>query len=92
MEARVSSVIKQVEAVDDRMLEQHKHVWIITGTISITVLIIALVVCLLCRCSTRARRKIRDIRGNFSELTRRVLEPEVEHQLRINPKVNSSEF
>ena len=84
VEARVSSVIKQVEAVDDRMLAQHKHVWIITGTISITVLIIALVVCLLCRCSTRARRKIRDIRGNFSELTRRVLEPEVEHQLRIN--------
>ena len=84
VEARVSSVIQQVERVDDRMLEQHRHVWIITGTISVTILIIALIVCLLCRYSTRARRKIRDIRGNFSELKRTVLEPEVEHQLRIN--------
>jgi len=84
MEARVSSVIRQVEQVDDRMLTQHKHVWIITGTISASILIIALIICLLCRYSTRARRKIRDIRGNFSELTRKVLEPEVERQLRIN--------
>jgi hypothetical protein len=86
VEARVSSVIKQVEQVDDRMLEQTKHVWILTGAISAAVLIIAILICLLCRYSTRARRKIRDIRGNFSELTQRVLEPEIRDSVTIaNP-------
>jgi hypothetical protein len=77
VESRVSSVIRQVERVDSQMLEQHRHVWILTGAISLTVMIIVLAIYLLYRFSTRARRKIRDIRGNFSELKRKVLEPEV---------------
>ena len=77
VESRVSSVIKQVEIVDDKMFEQHRHVWILTGTISLTILLIVIAILLLYRFSTRARRKIRDIRGNFSELTRKVLEPEI---------------
>ena len=44
-----------------------------------------LAVYLLYRFSTRARRKIRDIRGNFSELTRKVLEPEIDIELNVNP-------
>jgi hypothetical protein len=59
------------------MFEQHRHVWILTGTISLTILLIVIAILLLYRFSTRARRKIRDIRGNFSELTRKVLEPEI---------------
>jgi hypothetical protein len=79
VEARVSSVIRQVEQVDNRMFEQHRHVWILTGTISLTVLIIVLAILLLYRFSTRARRKIRDIRGNFSELTRKVINFELDN-------------
>ena len=78
VEHRVSSVIRQVEQVDNRMLEQHTHVWILTGAISLSVMIIALAIFLLYKFSTRARRKIRDIRGNFSELKRKVLEPEID--------------
>ena len=34
VESRVSSVIRQVEQVDNKMLEQHTHVWVLTGAIS----------------------------------------------------------
>ena len=78
VESRVSSVIRQVERVDNQMLEQHKHVWYLTGAISLTVMLIILAIYLLYRFSTRARRKIRDMRGNFSELKRKVLEPEID--------------
>ena len=84
VESRVSSVIRQVEQVDNKMLEQHTHVWILTGAISLTVMLTLLAVYLLYRFSTRARRKIRDIRGNFSELTRKVLETEIDAEERIN--------
>ena len=84
VEARVSSVIKQVEMVDDRMFEQHRHVWILTGTISLTILIIVIAMLLLYRYSTRARRKIRDIRGNFSELTRKVILHELDNPVNGN--------
>jgi hypothetical protein len=84
VESRVSSVIRQVEQVDNKMLEQHKHVWILTGTISLSIMLIVLAIYLLYRFSTRARRKIRDIRGNFSELKRKVLEPEIDIPININ--------
>jgi len=78
VEARVQSVIRQVEQVDIQMIEQHKHVWILTGTISFSILLIVLTICLLYRYSTRARRKIRDIRSNFSEFSKKVFDPDVE--------------
>jgi hypothetical protein len=84
VESRVSSVIRQVEQVDNKILEQHTHVWILTGAISLTVMLTLLAVYLLYRFSTRARRKIRDIRGNFSELKRKVLETEIDMEERIN--------
>ena len=84
VESRVSSVIRQVEQVDNKMLEQHTHVWILTGAISLTILLTLLAVYLLFRFLTRARRKIRDIKGNFSELTRIVLETEIDAEERIN--------
>ena len=84
VEDRVSSVIKQVEQVDNRMFEQHRHVWILTGTISLTLLIIVLAILLLYRFSKRARRKIRDIRGNFSELSRKVINFELDNPANVN--------
>ena len=76
VEARVTSVIKQVEIVDDKMNKQHTHVWALTGAISLFVLLIMLAIYLLYRFSTRARRKMRHMRDNFKELTQKVLEPE----------------
>ena len=84
VESRVSSVIKQVEQVDDKMFEHHRHVWILTGTISLSIVIIVIAILLLYRFSTRARRKIRDIRGNFSELKRKVLETELDNPVNEN--------
>ena len=77
VEAQVSSVIRQVEVVDDKMNKQHTHVWALTGAISLFVMLIMLAIYLLYRFSTRARRKIRHIRDNFKELTQKVLEPEI---------------
>ena len=87
VENRVSSVIRQVEQVDDKMFEHHRHIWILTGTISLTILLIVIAILLLYRFSTRARRKIRDIRGNFSELKRKVLEPEVGNPVITNLEI-----
>ena len=84
VEDRVSSVIRQVEQVDNRMFEQHRHVWVLTGTISLTLLLIVLAILLFYRFSTRARRKIRDIRGNFSELKRKVIEFEFDNPAIVN--------
>ena len=84
VESRVSSVIKQVEHVDSKMFEQHKHVWILTGAISLSIMLIVLAIYLLYRFSTRARRKIRDIRGNFSELKRKVLESEIDEPKNVD--------
>ena len=78
VESRVQSVIRQVEHVDSQVAEQHKHVWILTGTISFAIVLIVLTILLLYRYSTRARRKIRDIRSNFSEFTRKVFDPELD--------------
>ena len=76
VEARVSSVIKQVEFVDDKMNKQHTHVWALTGAISLFVMLILLAIYLLYHYSTRARRKMRTMRDNFKELAKKVLEPE----------------
>jgi len=76
VEEKVSSVIKQVETVDNKMTEQHNHVWALTGMISLFLMIIFLVFYLLYRFSTRARSKINKIRDNFNELTQKVFEPE----------------
>ena len=84
VEAKVSSVIKQVEKVDNQMLEQHKHVWYLTGTISLVLMLIVLVICLLYRYSTRARRKIRVIKENFSELKGKVLNAEIDNEINVN--------
>ena len=84
VEDRVSSVIRQVEQVDNRMFEQHRHVWVLTGAISLTLLLIVLAILLLYRFSTRARRKIRDIRGNFSELKRKVIEFEFDNPANVD--------
>ena len=84
VESRVSSVIKQVEQVDDKMFEHHRHIWILTGTISLSIVIIVLAILLLYRFSTRARRKMRDMRGNFSELKQKVLETELDNPVNVN--------
>jgi len=77
VDEKVSSVLKQVETVDGKMSEQHTHVWALTGIISLSFILIMIVVYLFYQYSTRARRKIRDIRGNFKELTHKILDREV---------------
>ncbi len=76
VESRVSSVIKQVELVDGKISGQHTHVWALTGTIFMFLFVIMLVIYLLYRYSTRARRKIQHVRDNFNELSRKIFEPE----------------
>ena len=76
VESRVSSVIKQVELVDVKINGHHTHVWVLTGTISMFLLVIMLIIYLLYHYSTRARRKIQHVRDNFNELSRKIFEPE----------------
>jgi hypothetical protein len=76
VEERVSSVLRQVETVDGKMSEQHKHVWALTAVISLSFTVIILALYLMYRYSTRARRKMNDIRDNFKELTHKILDHE----------------
>jgi hypothetical protein len=83
VDEKVSSLLKQVETVDGKMSEQHTHVWVLTCIISFSLIEIIIVVYLFYQYSTRARQKIRDIRGNFKELTHKILDREVNSPVRV---------
>ena len=69
VEQHVSSVVRQVESMDDKMEKQHTHVWSLTAFILMIILTIVLTIYLMYCYSRRVRNKIHHLRDNFGEVT-----------------------
>ena len=69
VERHVSSVVRQVESIDDKIEKQHTHVWSLTAFILMIILSIIITVYLMYCYSNRVRNKIRHLKDNFGEVT-----------------------
>ena len=77
LEQRLSSFIKQVATVDDKIENQYTHIWSLTGLILVILLSAVVIVYSLYKYSGKFRTKIRALREGITELTQQVLHIEI---------------
>jgi hypothetical protein len=79
VEKYVSSVISQVNDVDNKVNTQHNHVWALTGAILMIILSSLLMGCILFRYRYKIRTKLRILKRNFADVTQHVFDIEAGH-------------
>jgi hypothetical protein len=75
VEKYVSTVIRQVSVVDDKVKEHQTYVWIFVGILLLIILCISVALTIIYRFSSRARFKVRTLRRNVADISLKVFNP-----------------